>query len=72
MNKTLDTLCDASNDPQLLPDPEMYIIVNGKPTKDNIVWQQLVNLEKIKSAFNKLNEISWLYKSVDNNSIMMM
>ena len=69
MNKTLDTLCDASNDPQLLPDPDMYIIVNGKPTKDNIVWQQLVNIEKIKSAFNKLKEINWLYKSVDNNSI---
>ena len=27
------------------------------------------NIEKIKSAFNKLKKINWLYKSVDNNSI---
>ena len=26
----------------VLPDPELYIIVNGKPTKSNVVWRSLV------------------------------
>ena len=29
----------------VLPDPELYIIVNGRPTKSNVVWRSLVNGE---------------------------
>ena len=37
-----------------LPDPELYIIVNGKPTKSKIVWRSLVNVAHINAAVHKL------------------
>ena len=45
LNKTLDTLHQANfsgKGVSALPDPELYIIVNGKPTKSKIVWYSLV------------------------------
>ena len=50
------------------PDPEMYVIINSKPTKGNVVWQQLVDIKKVKRAFNKL-KINWLYKSIEDDTI---
>ena len=52
LNKTLDTLeevkhSDTAND---LPDPELYVIVNGKPTKAGVVWRSLVNIDDVKAA----------------------
>ena len=52
LNKMLDTLeevkhSDTAND---LPDPELYVIVNGKPTKVGAVWRILVNIDDVKAA----------------------
>ena len=65
ITKTLATLSKHDS----LPDPEMYVIINGKPTKGNVVWQQLVDIKKVKRAFNKLKEINWLYKSIEDDTI---
>ena len=52
-----------------LPKPELYIIVNGQPTKSNTVWQTLVDVNRIKAALLKLKEINWLYRNVDDDTI---
>ena len=52
-----------------LPEPELYIILNGKPTKQQVVWRSLVNVDLVKIAAQKLNEINWLYKNVDDKSV---
>ena len=52
-----------------LPDPELYIIVNGKPSKNTILWQSVVNVEHVKAAVEKLREINWLYADVEDSSI---
>ena len=41
LNKTLENLDQVqptSNVKTALPNPELFIIVNGKPTKSNTVW----------------------------------
>ena len=52
-----------------LPEPELYIILNGEPTKQQVVWHSLVNVDLVKIAAQKLNEINWLYKNVDDKSV---
>ena len=52
-----------------LPDPELYIIVNCKPSKNKILWQSVVNVEHVKAAVEKLREINWLYADVEESSI---
>ena len=52
-----------------LPDPEVFIIVNGKPTKNKVVWRELINVEGVKKALTKLTEINWLYHNVDKDCI---
>ena len=72
LNKTLGTLHQANlsgNRVTALPDPELYIIVNGKPTKCKIVWRSLVNVANINAAVCKLKEINWLYGEVDKDSV---
>ena len=74
MSKTLETLDQVgkSGDGSSsvgLPDPELYIVVNGKPTKNKIVWRSLVNIDNIKAAVDKLRQINWLYKDVAGGSI---
>ena len=54
LSKTIETLEKAEQ--QCLPDPEVYIIVNGQPTKDNNVWQKIVNITNIKKSLAKLKE----------------
>ena len=57
LNKTLDTLHQANFSGKAvsaLPDPELYIIVNGKPTKSKIVWYSLVNVANINASVCKL------------------
>ena len=41
-----------------LPNPELYIIVNGKPIKNNVVWRNLLPINDIKAAVKKLSEIN--------------
>ena len=43
--RTLETLDNVKQEPCVLPDPELYIILNGKPTKSNVVWRSLVNVQ---------------------------
>ena len=64
LKRTLETLDDVKWKPCVLPDPELYIIVNGKPTKSNVVWRSLVNVNHIKTAISTLKTCNWLYRDV--------
>ncbi len=55
----------VSREVKSLPDPKLYVILNGKPTK-NFVWQKLVDVNRVTKAFHKLKEINWLYKDDDS------
>ena len=52
----------------ILPDPELYTIVDGRPTKDKVVWQSLVDID-IRRAVEKLKDTNWLYRNVDECSV---
>ena len=41
LNKTLETLNDVNGGGTSLPNPELYIIVNGK---SKVIWCTLVNM----------------------------
>ena len=73
MAKTLDTLDKVEHSSQAimsaLPNPELYIILNGKPTKQKFVWRSLVNVKDVKAAVEKLKEINFLYSTVDHQSV---
>ena len=73
MAKTLDTLNNVQYSSQAitsaLPNPELYIILNGKPTKQKFVWRTLVNVKDVKAAVEKLKEINFLYSTVDHHSV---
>uniref|UniRef100_A0A1X7UN21 Uncharacterized protein n=1 Tax=Amphimedon queenslandica TaxID=400682 RepID=A0A1X7UN21_AMPQE len=64
----METLNEVGLNSNLLPNPVLYIVINGQPTKSNNVWRSLVDVKKIKAAIRKLKEINWLYRSVDDNS----
>ena len=68
MKKTLHTLDEAELS-KCFADPEMSIILNGKPTKKRIVWRSLVDINKVKRAVDKLKQINWLYKDVRADAI---
>ena len=42
LEKTMATLDKVEESD--LPNPELYIIVNGKPTKNNVMWRNLLPL----------------------------
>uniref|UniRef100_A0A1X7V5A1 Uncharacterized protein n=1 Tax=Amphimedon queenslandica TaxID=400682 RepID=A0A1X7V5A1_AMPQE len=65
----MKTLNEIGIDSNHLPNPELYIMINGQPTKSNNVWRSLVDVNKIKAALRKLIEINWLYRNVDDDSI---
>ena len=47
VGKTLDTLNSIEGgETQSLPDPELYVILNSKPTKNKVVWQKLVDVNQ--------------------------
>ena len=52
-----------------LPDPELYIIVDSRPTKNKVVWQGLVDIDHVKGAVDKLRDINWLYNDVHQASV---
>ena len=52
-NKTLETLGQVKHLSSALPEPELYIILNGKPTKQKVVWRSLVNVDLVKIAAQK-------------------
>ena len=69
MLETLDQVESHSNGASSLPDPELYIIVNGKPTTSKVVWRSLVNVDNVKTAVQKLREINWLYSEVKDDFV---
>ena len=66
LSKTMETLGNALH---TLADPELYIIVNGQPTKNRVVWCSLVDVNAIKAAVQKLGEINWLYRDVEEEEV---
>ena len=68
LDKTMETL-DKMKDTHMLPSPELYIIINGKPTKGKVMWRSLVDVNDLTAAVRKLKEINWLYKDVDEQSL---
>ena len=58
LDKTLQTLEDVGEN-TTLASPELYIIVNGRPTKNKEMWRTLVDVNHIKAAVSKLREINW-------------
>ena len=75
LNKTLATLgeakgaTDSMSLPSSLPEPEVYIIVNGKPTKGGVLWRNLVNVDSVKRALATLKQINWLYTDVADDCV---
>lgn len=45
-----------------------YILVDGRPTKDKIVWQSLVDIDNVKLVVEKLRDTNLLYRSVDETA----
>uniref|UniRef100_A0A1X7TPL9 Uncharacterized protein n=1 Tax=Amphimedon queenslandica TaxID=400682 RepID=A0A1X7TPL9_AMPQE len=65
----METLNEIGIDSNHLPIPELYIIINGQPTKSKYVWRSVVDVNKIKAALRKLKEINWLYRNIDDDFI---
>ena len=70
LNKTMETLNQVQQHAStVLPDPELYIIVNGRPTKSNVMWRSLVNVNHVKTAIRTLRSCNWLYRNVEDKCI---
>ena len=46
---------------------ELHILVNGRPTKSNVIWQDVVKIEKIKQALDDLSRINPLYENLKDD-----
>ena len=66
LDKTLETLDGVEGS---LANPELYIIVNRKPTKGNVVWRSVVDVNQVKVAISKLKQCNWLYKDISDESV---
>ena len=62
--KAIKTLAESD-----LPKPELYVIVDGAPTKEKVIWRSFIDIKKIKAALNKLKDINWLYRNVKLDSV---
>ena len=69
LDKMLQTLDEVEDSNATLASPELYIIVNGRPTKNKVVWHTLVDVNHIKEAVRKLREINWLYKDIKEDCV---
>ena len=73
LDKTIQTIDDVMNSrtmsPVGLPDPELYIVVSGKPSKQKVLWQSMVNVTHVTAAIKKLKQINWLYANIDDASV---
>ena len=70
MDKTFSELKALSEDTvPSLPDPELFILVDGRPTKDKVVWQTLVDVGNVKKAIKKLKEINVFYKDISDSAV---
>ena len=66
LEKTIKTLTESEPE---LPNPELYVIVDGAPTKEKVIWRSFIDINKIKAALYKLKEINWLYTNVKLDSV---
>ena len=64
LNKKLETLDQVMHNDSNPHEPELYIIMNGTPTKSKVVWGSLVDVNKVKAAIAKLRCSNWLYKDM--------
>ena len=73
LDKTLQTIEDVENSKDMdsvgLPNPELYILVSGKPSKQKVLWQSMVNIAQVRAAVQKLKQINWLYANIDDGSV---
>ena len=70
LDRTLQTIEDVESNASVgLPDPEIYVLVSGKPSTNKLLWQVLVNVGQVRAAVEKLREINWLYAAVDDRSV---
>ena len=73
LDKTLQTIEDVENSKDMdsvgLPDPELYILVSGKLSKQKVLWQSMVNIAQVRAAVQKLKQINWLYANIDDSSV---
>ena len=69
MKRTLETLDQVESSKATLPDPELYIIVNGKPTKQKVIWRTLTDINMVKEAVAKLKQINWPYTDVADDAV---
>ena len=53
-----------------LPDPELYILVSGKLSKQKVLWQSMVNIAQVRAAIQKLKQINWLYANIDEMMLL--
>jgi ATP-dependent DNA helicase PIF1 len=44
---------------------ELYVLVNGMPTKKKVIWQDIISIEKITNALKTLIEINPLYRDLN-------
>ena len=55
-----------------LAKPQLYVVVNGIPTKKKVIWRSLVDVNKVKAAVAKLKEMNWLYSDVDPDKVVII
>ena len=67
-NNTVETV-DEVIASKVLPEPELYIIINGKPTKNNVLWRDLVDVEDLKAAIEVLKKDNCQYKDLDDSTV---
>ena len=53
-------------EPILVPDAQLYIIVNSSK---KTIWQSLVNVYELKAAVKQLKASNWFYANEDENSL---
>jgi len=62
MEETLKNFLHIQNPYQL--NSELYILMWSIPNKSNIVWQEMVNVNKVHRALSKLQELNPLYQHI--------
>ena len=65
-SKTQETLDQVEGPSGSLPDPEVCIILHTAPTKRNVVYHSLVNVNKVKGAFQWLIRHNRFYFDLDD------
>ena len=60
----------ATGVPVVLPEPELYIIVNSKSKSKKTIWQNLINVDELKAAVMQLKASNGLYENVDETVLM--